>query len=169
MDRDLYEGYKIYEKLFRNKGERNRTVYSNNYEVYPIKVISDNDKIKEMNNIKLWEKLYSDTIKENEHWFQKILDLCLVKNIKIFICVYPHCGHEIDKYSKVIIPMKKIFYNIIEKTIANYKDVFLLDSFTLYQEQENLFMDEQHLNTSGGIEYSKYLNSYLNGYDKEVI
>lgn len=162
-DFELLNEYQLFTNLFRDKKERNRTAVSNNIEVWPVKYM-DVTKITEesFKNLKMWTKLYPSTINENKRIFYNILEQILSWNpsIKIYILVMPHSKYEYEYCKELIEKMKKIFYSIMKegKHITNYK---IFDCYKLYFEHDEYFLDIEHLNTLGGIEFSKYLNNIL--------
>lgn len=152
--------YRLFEQLFRDKRERCSSVCSNNIEVFPVKYL-DVSKLSmdSFHNFYMWRDIYEETIKENRKLLVNLISAIAKwdSNIEIIFLVMPHSKYEEMYYADTILNMKKIYYN----SIPQNNNCRIVDCFHEFDNHDEYFMDVEHLNTNGGIIFSKMLSNML--------
>ncbi len=161
-EKNVISQFQHYLKIFNND---NMLTTINNFEIdintkesvksRCFKIIKQIMVIKE--NTSVWTKYRDETINENEHIFNELIDLIKRKfpaaTIRIVICPFNPLFRL--KNRKAITQTKKIFYKILSNT-----SIDIIDNFTKYINPFD-FLDHCHLTVGTAIEYTKFLDEYL--------
>ena len=147
---ETYEGelirqYQIYEQMFREKKLHNDSVCNmGNYDVENIIANQDYMEISE-----IWRMQYEETIKENILYFKQIISLLHQMNseMKIYIVVFPQNPRFYHMHEDIIEKARNLFYEIINDNRS--ENVNILDYFKFYDNREDYFKDDCHLNILG--------------------
>lgn len=152
--------YRMFERLFREKRKRCSGVYSNNIEVYPVKYLNVSEiGMDSFHNFHMWSDIHEETIKENRKLLRDLIQIVAEwdSNIEMIVLVMPHSKYEEIYYADDVMNMKDIYYDFFAK--CDYCKV--VDCFHLFDNHDEYFMDVEHLNTNGGIEFTKILQSIM--------
>lgn len=142
---NLIKKYRIFEEMFKRKKMTNSSVC--NTGIYDVKDIVANQDFVEISHV--WKTEHTETQKENIIYFQKLVSLLrqLNKEIKIYVTVFPQNPRFYKRHWENIDKVSKFFYEVIND--MHLEDVVIWDYFNIYEQREEYFEDDCHLNTSG--------------------
>lgn len=152
--------YRTLEKMFAERFEPDKNIYSNNY-------FENGQMLKKANDDTyfaasgIWYKRYENTIQENQVIFQEFISLIKQINpdIKIAVVTYPYCQKFLEVNKEYISNLQKEFYQIINSTdgCENIK-IFDFIKETKYKFDDTCFRDATHFNGKGAELFSHILN-----------
>lgn len=157
---NIVHQYHVFEDMFKRKKMYNASVY--NTGIYDVKdVVTDRD-FEEISHV--WKADHTETWKENIIYFQKLIALlCQInEEMKIYVTVFPQNPRFYKKHIEIIERGRNKFYETIES--MRLENVVIWDYFDLFEQREDYFEDDCHLNTSGRMAFTKKIIRNLETY-----
>ena len=154
---NLISEYWVFEDMFKRKKMRNSSVC--NTGIYDVKDIVANQDFVEISHV--WRTEHTETQKENMMYFQKLIALLhrLNKEMKIYVTVFPQNPRFYKRHQEIIDKVQKFFYEVIDH--MHLEDVVIWDYFNIYEQREEYFEDDCHLNTSGRKAFTQKIITHL--------
>lgn len=159
VERNLIKEYQIYEDMFKEKKMCNASVY--NTGIYDVRDMTANQDFMEISHV--WKLEHRDTWRENVIYFQKLITLLhqINQSMKIYVTVFPQNPGFYKKHKEIINKVQEQFYETIDS--MHLKDITILDYFRIYEQREDYFEDDCHLNTTGRNAFTKTIIQDLGG------
>lgn len=161
MDGNLIKEYQAFENMFKRKKMYNVSVH--NTGIYDVRdAVADQDF---MGISHVWKSEHTNTWKENVIYFQQLITLLhqINKYMKIYVAIFPQNPRFYKKHYEIIDRVKKNFYETIES--MHLQEIDIWDYFEVYEQMEEYFEDDCHLNTSGRKAFTKRIIYDLEKYE----
>ncbi|WP_223701219.1 DUF1574 family protein [Sutcliffiella deserti] len=91
------------------------------------------------------------------HYYEKIIELAQQNNIKVTLIRYPLANEYLDLVNEEV----ETEFNELLSRIENKYNLKTLDYRYIFQEKQNYFIDQDHLNNTGAKELGKVIESEL--------
>lgn len=104
-------------------------------------------------------KLYNSEIEKRlTHYLKEIIELSLEKSIQVFLVDAP-----VSQYyqSALTEETKSTYSDLLKEILANYREVEYIDAKSIFNFENELFYNSNHLNVNGSERFTLYLDSII--------
>ena len=134
--------------------------YQEDYVIFRNRIIEGKDLYDYKYDIGIVNKRFLNTLEENKHAFENILQLAYEINpkVKIFCFLMPRYYKSQEMAKSYMEKWQREFYDIISQTQRKYPFVFKDYKFHEMSKERNFFYDASHFNYMGAEYFTEVLN-----------